>query len=614
MQKSGLWPAFAAAFILILQFATIPGLGDPYNAGKLYLLSIAVLTGAFCLSVLRSELVVPPVAALFGLLWLIFFISAWQSLEPGWALLQVAILAIFVLVLWMTTQMSARGPAFAACLIDALVFFGVVAALLGLYEYVHFQCFGPTRSMLIPYLLPPDLLVRVGGVYGQPNQLALFLSVSLLAFFYRYIHRRPAFSTRGLARLRFIPVALVAAVFFLTLSRSGLLSFCLIFGFLTWLVVSRRYIAGNPAERREFFCLLLTMAAAFLAVKGLAWTSPPELKMVRSLGDTGINPSGRFVFWMSAVLIFLDNPWLGVGLDHYKNWMNGYGPLSHEALGFVPYEAMKSTNWAHNDLLQILCEGGIFAFLIVLLLLGLFLWQMWKNLVRDKNISDPFFLYAHLFLLPFVIQSMFEWPLRSPPLLVLFFVCTGLLLSFYPLKQIRFSLWGKRSVQLILVSGLCLAGFLLHLELQIGSFKREFTSGKPVENTLDTFASLADHPYSSYRVLTGALPGYLRIALSRKDDYLAREILPFYERLSTLEGARWQWYDLARLYLKLGREAESRVAVERAIELMPLDTRTWALLHYLNMLKASRETGRPLDSFWPQGQKVDFSKLELTDD
>jgi hypothetical protein len=32
------------------------------------------------------------------------------------------------------------------------------------------------------------------------------------------------------------------------------------------------------------------------------------------------------------------------------------------------------------------------------------------------------------------------------------------------------------------------------------------------------------------------------------------------------------------------------------------------------MLKAARETGRPLDSFWPQGQKVDFNRLELLND
>jgi hypothetical protein len=209
---------------------------------------------------------------------------------------------------------------------------------------------------------------------------------------------------------------------------------------------------------------------------------------------------------------------------------------------------------------------------------------------------------------------MFEWPLRSAPLLILFFACLGGLLSQYPLKMIRISLWGRRTIRLFLVIGLCLAASLFYQEIQIGAFKRDFLSGKPAENTLETFASLAERPYSSHRVLNGALPGYLREALRRDDNVLARKILPYYERLSTLEGARWQWYDLARLYLKIGREDDSRKAIERAVDLMPLDPRTEGFLHYLNMLKAARATGRPLDSFWPLGQKIDFTNLELVHD
>ena len=79
-----------------------------------------------------------------------------------------------------------------------------------------------------------------------------------------------------------------------------------------------------------------------------------------------------------------------------------------------------------------------------------------------------------------------------------------------------------------------------------------------------------------------------------------------------IEGARWQWYDLARLYSRVGREDDARKAIEKAINLMPSDDLTWSFLHYLNMLRASRETGRPIDTFWPQGQEINFSGMELT--
>jgi tetratricopeptide (TPR) repeat protein len=388
----------------------------------------------------------------------------------------------------------------------------------------------------------------------------------------------------------------------------------LVLGFLVWLVVSRRYLDRDPEGRREFYLLVLCIGVVFLLSKMLAWNSSPQLNMIRPLGDTGINPSGRFIFWTSAILIFLDHPWLGIGLDHYKNVMNAYGPLSHEFLGFVPYEAMKSTNWAHNDLLQTLCEGGIFAFLLVLFLILLSTLKVYQNFVRRNGEPNPPFFYSHLFLIPFFVHSMFEYPFRSPPLLILFFTLLGGLLSQYPLKTVRLSVWSQRALQVFLLVGLFLASSLFYQELQIGNFKRNFLREQPAENSLKSFATLAERPYSSYRVLNGALPGYLREALSREDDQLAKKILPYYEKLSYLEGARWQWYDLARLYLKVGREADAREAIQRAIDLMPLDNRTNAFLHYLNMLNAVRATGRPLDSFWPRGQKVDFSKLELIHD
>jgi hypothetical protein len=209
---------------------------------------------------------------------------------------------------------------------------------------------------------------------------------------------------------------------------------------------------------------------------------------------------------------------------------------------------------------------------------------------------------------------MFEYPFRSAPLLVLFFTFLGGLLSLYPLKTIPFSPKGKRAMQGFLLFGLFFVGCLFYQEIQLGQFKRNYLQGDDIENSLQAFSILAERSYSSYRVLNGALPGYIREALCREDDRLAKKIIPYYEKLSSLEGARWQWYDLARLYLKVGREGDARQAIQRAVDLMPLDNRTNTFLHYLNMLKASRATGRPLDSFWPRGQKVDFNKLELLHD
>ena len=75
-------------------------------------------------------------------------------------------------------------------MIDGLLVFGLAAALLGLYEYAHYHVVGAQNTALIPFLLPPDREARVAGPYGQPNLFALFLTVVLLAYFYRYLHGR----------------------------------------------------------------------------------------------------------------------------------------------------------------------------------------------------------------------------------------------------------------------------------------------------------------------------------------------------------------------------------------------------------------------------------------
>jgi tetratricopeptide (TPR) repeat protein len=100
-------------------------------------------------------------------------------------------------------------------------------------------------------------------------------------------------------------------------------------------------------------------------------------------------------------------------------------------------------------------------------------------------------------------------------------------------------------------------------------------------------------------------------ALRRNDVSLGEKIIPYFEQLTSLEGARWQWYNLARIYFLVGREEEARAAIKQTIDLMPSDDIVWAFDHYLDMLKASRETGRPLESFLPHGEKFDLNALEL---
>lgn len=599
--------------ILLLQFVTVPFLGDIELAGKLFVFVFAVLLCGLVFFRRIVQLEISPVLGCFAVLVVLFFVSARQAINPAWSFIQVGILSVYLLFLLMMTHLSVKMPVFREKIIDALLFLGIIAASLGLYEYVHFLVLGPTGSMLIPYLLPPDLFLQIGGPLGQPNLFAVFLTLVLLAFLYWHLHR-PAQSLPSLLEFfRFVPFFLVGLVFFLTGSRGGFLSFSLIFGFLAWLVASGRYLVAGFGQRGEFIRLTLCLGAAFLVAKGLnGWFASDAYTGAKSLGDAGISTDGRFVFWTSAILIFLDHPWLGIGLDGYKFLQTDYGPLAHKVLGFVQFEAMGSTNWAHNELLQILCEGGMAAFFLSALLILLLLNKIWKKSIKNDDHIEPFFLYSHLFLLPFIIQSMFEWPFRHPSLLALFFACLAVLLSQYPLWHISISPGGQRTVRLLISLALGLTVVLFYQEIALGSLKRNLKNSENTESTLPEFESFANNPYSAHRALAHAVPRYAIDALSRDDNAFAVRILPYYERLCMLKGAHWNWHNLALIYYKVGRETDARESIQKAIDLMPSEELYWQYLHYLNTLQASRNSGRPLESFFPTADReVDLPALEF---
>lgn len=607
------WLFLCLACVFIAQMLTVPFFADIDKAGKLYFFILFVLSSTLYFFKTMSLLRLSPVFIALAIFWLMLVLSASQAFFSGWAFLQSALLLVCLLFLLMVSHTASSAPAFKEKLVDMLLVLGVVAALFGLYDFFCFALMGPSSDMLIPYLLPPNRSVRIGGFYGQPNLFAVLLTVCILAFYYKYLHtlKKEAFVLP--TWLRFVPVVLLEAVFFLTGSKGGFLSLSLILAFLLWLIYRKSYLADSREGKKEFFRLLLCLGLAFLLSKSVPWFFT-ELNLTRGDIVFGLSSGARLIFWAASALIFADHPLLGVGLDNWKFFQNAYGPSARDFLGFVPYEYMGNTNWAHNELLQILAEGGIFPFLILLLLIFVLLFQIFKKFFRKNAMPSPFFFYSHLFLLPFIIQSMFSWTFRYPALLILFFLLLGNLLAQYPLITIHLSRSFRFCMAILCILSLGLTGMLGRQEIQLKTFLADLHSLKSVgevEETLPEFNTLVNNPYSRHRVLLAALPRYELKARTAETTILAEKILPYAEDLAALEGVRWQWYSLALLYLKVENEEDARRATQKAIDLMPSDDQMWEFMHYLNIRRASRETGRPFEDFVPQGTPVTFSPVEM---
>ncbi|MBW6499700.1 MAG: O-antigen ligase family protein, partial [Bacteroidales bacterium] len=420
--QNNILPAVIAVVLLIMQFVNPSFLAATGDVGALYVVSFAsFISCGYLFSQSRYFFLSDGHTWGFAF-WLLFFMGSFYAAYSIWSFYLLGVLGVYLLVFFLITNFSRVRHDFIETFIDVFLLFGLLAALLGLYEYFYFHICGVTQTPLIPYLLPADNDPRISGPYGQSNLFALFLSLTLLVSLYRYLHNfvKYRYQPSWIGLLRFVPVLVVATSFFLTRSKGGFLGLFLILCFMLWLIVSKRYLAEDHSARKEFFLILMSLAVAFTFSRLALVVGIEEVVATRSFSDTGTNPSGRFVFWTSAILIFLDHPWLGVGLDNYRFLMNGYGPVAHDLLGFVEFEAMKSTLWAHNEYLQLLAEGGIFLFGLVLFFLFFFFKKIWKYFIRPAHIDRPLFLYSHLFLVPFLIQSQFSWPLRHPALLLLF--------------------------------------------------------------------------------------------------------------------------------------------------------------------------------------------------
>jgi O-antigen ligase len=479
---------------------------------------------------------------------------------------------------------------------SAYQFFIVIISCLGLYGYSSFAVIGKGQGDLIPYLMPVNRALRSSGIYGQSNLFALVLLTGILVLVYSHLHNNK-WITYQFPNLIYLPLLTVSVAFFLTGSRAGFLAFLFSIGTLIWLILRKRYLQCDNQQKMLFAKILCVLVLGFIVSCVLNYFLSSS-GGARAVVVSGRSLDARLVFWTSAVLIFLDYPWFGVGLGNYKYYISQYMNEAHDILGFVQYDALGYTKWAHNELLQLLCECGIFVFLIVFMMLFLYVYQIFQY-GKGKYDWTPLKMFSYLFLMPFIVQSMFSWPMRHPALLILFSTFLGLLLSQHQFKAVsRLPSWWKIAIRLVALAGLVFILSLGYQERQLRFFASRL-EGSDLTITLNEFESLVLNPYLELPLLLNVTPRYVQAAMRKHDVDFAGKIFPYVKRLAMSQGAHWQWYNLSLTYHLLGKDSDAQSAVQRAIDLWPVEKRYWNFQHYLNMLKASRTTGRPIEDFFP---------------
>jgi len=191
-------------------------------------------------------------------------------------------------------------------LADALVLAAVAVSLIGLHQYA-------TGDVVVV-----EGVRRVRGVYGSPNNLALFLGrvvpiLAAVALFGQSLRRRAAYLAAGLP---------IVACLYLTYSRGAwLLGLPAAFLFL-----------GLVRGRRALLISLAALLAIALSLVPLIGTERLALDL---RGGTAFF---RLKLWQSALNMIRDHPLTGVGLDNF---------LYHYRTRYVLPEAWEELNLSH---------------------------------------------------------------------------------------------------------------------------------------------------------------------------------------------------------------------------------------------------------------------------
>lgn len=245
-------------------------------------------------------------------------------------------------------------------------------------------------------------------------------------------------------------VAFIGTAFLLTYSYTAWVSFILPVYFLV-----RRY-RHHLLTRKVMMRMVVVLVIGFVALVGFRYQQTRDISDAVQVYQTISYEqfissfSQRAFFSQSAVEIFLDNPFIGTGLNTYQS---AYPQYFHTVL--------EQPRYAHNYYLQTAAELGIFG----LVALAGFIYFLFRRAVRairsEENILRKDILLAlTLSLAGSAIHSLFDFGWQFPGVFILFWVEVGLLLA---LTRSHYS----TEVTTVTKSGRILVGIMVSIVLLV---------------------------------------------------------------------------------------------------------------------------------------------------
>jgi O-antigen ligase len=268
---------------------------------------------------------------------------------------------------------------------------------------------------------------RGSGTYICPNHLAGLLEMLLpLAVAYAVVGRGKPLTKILIGYAALVMVAGIAV----TASRGGWVSTCLALVAVTMLMLTQRAFRLPSA-------ILLVLLIGGITVAATR-TNFLTQRFNRAFNAGKVDLDARFEMWNSAVRMWRDHKWVGVGPGHYDLRFRIYRPAS---LQLQP-------DRAHNEYLNTLADWGVVGAALIAVSLGLLgvgFVKTWKHVQRGdrafaSNQSDKFafMLGAGGGLFALALHSVVDFNLHIPANAMIAVTLMALLTSHWRFATDRF--------------------------------------------------------------------------------------------------------------------------------------------------------------------------------
>ena len=319
---------------------------------------------------------------------------------------------------------------FFSMFLSAFIFAGVLSAIMAIMQWLNIE-------QHIPYVIH-NSTGRAYANFAQPNNLATFLLMSLVATFALY-------ASKKLHQIVFVLISLLLVIAsVLTQSRMLFLVYPALILFLI--------IKGN---KKIFFKqhLVLLFVSMTIFITLMIYASSIQNFLLDSTGLQAVRTatlesrmeggSYRLLIWKQMITAILEQPWTGYG------W--GQVSLAQmDVLIKVPH--FEVINSSHNLILDILVQNGIIIGGAIILYLFWFVIKIMQCDLTDKS------YFALMMIVPFFVHSMFELPQNY----AFFLLPVGMLIGFilFDIKSLKTLLLPKYILGMVALVGLYLVSIV----------------------------------------------------------------------------------------------------------------------------------------------------------